>query len=204
MTISRASTDPKRSRPSGPRPGLGWRCRGPAIARSPRARTARRPAPDLGLRRRRHADEGVHRLSQHRRQLQAPSSHVISSCNKGCLWFIFVCKTTRVCLAGVRVAASWFVALLVSALRYADEYYPVASGRSAPAIRGGLNLPEGDEPDDWNLLPFSIIIGVAAQTADISFGARTLRRVGTVHSFLAFAFNTIVVALTINLWAATS
>jgi uncharacterized membrane protein len=46
-----------------------------------------------------------------------------------------------------------------------------------------------------------VIIGVASQTADISFDSRRLRRIGTVHSLLAFAFNTIVVALTINLWA---
>jgi uncharacterized membrane protein len=46
-----------------------------------------------------------------------------------------------------------------------------------------------------------VIIGVASQTADISFDSKRLRRIGTVHSLLAFAFNTIVVALTINLWA---
>jgi uncharacterized membrane protein len=110
-------------------------------------------------------------------------------------------KTMRVCLAFLTVAASWFVAQLIFALHYAHEYYTAAPGRSAPAIRGGLNFPEGGEPDYWDFLHFSVIIGVASQTADISFGSRTLRRVGTLHSLLAYAFNTIVVALTINLWA---
>ena len=66
---------------------------------------------------------------------------------------------------------------------------------------GGLKFPEGGEPDYWDFLHFSVIIGVASQTADISFDSRTLRRIGTVHSLLAYAFNTVVVALTINLWA---
>jgi uncharacterized membrane protein len=110
-------------------------------------------------------------------------------------------KTLRVCLAFVTVAASWFVAQLIFALHYAHEYYTAAPDKPAPAIRGGLNFPEGGEPDYWDFLHFSIIIGVASQTADISFGSRMLRRVGTVHSLLAYAFNTIVVALTINLWA---
>ena len=42
----------------------------------------------------------------------------------------------------------------------------------------------------------------AAQTADIAFTAKALRRIGTVHGVLAFTFNTVVVALTINLLAA--
>jgi len=64
-----------------------------------------------------------------------------------------------------------------------------------------LKFPEGGDPDYWDFLHFSVVIGVAAQTADISFDSRRLRRIGTVHSLLAFAFNTIVVALTINLVA---
>ena len=110
-------------------------------------------------------------------------------------------KVGRVMLAFVTVAASWFVAQLIFALHYAHEYYSASDSEPAPALRGGLNFPEGGEPDYWDFLHFSIIIGVASQTADIAFASRALRRIGTVHSLLAFGFNTVVVALTINLWA---
>ncbi len=110
-------------------------------------------------------------------------------------------KTLRVCLAFLTVAASWFVAQLIFALHYAHDYYTRAPDQPAGSIRGGLRFPEGGEPDYWDFLHFSVIIGVACQTADISFGSRALRRIGTVHSLLACAFNTVVVALTINLWA---
>jgi len=88
---------------------------------------------------------------------------------------------------------------VVYALHYAHEYYAAdpASGKDA----GGLAFPGGEPPDYWDFLHFSIIIGVAAQTADIAFTEKGLRRLGTAHSLFAFVFNTVIVALTINLLA---
>ena len=109
-------------------------------------------------------------------------------------------KIARVAFALTTVVASWFVAQLIFAIHYAHEYYSLDAG-SPPTLRRGLKFPEGGDPDYWDFLHFSVIIGVAAQTADISYVCRGLRRIGTVHSLLAFTFNTVVVALTINLWA---
>jgi uncharacterized membrane protein len=110
-------------------------------------------------------------------------------------------KSFRVLFALATVSLSWFVAQLIFALHYAHEYYAATSPDPAAPIARGLKFPEGGDPDYWDFLHFSVVIGVAAQTADISFDSRRLRRIGTVHSLLAFAFNTIVVALTINLVA---
>ena len=93
-------------------------------------------------------------------------------------------KAARVVLAFATVSASWFVAQLIFALHYAHEYYS-PSDTQPGALREGLKFPEGGEPDYWDFLHFSIIIGVAAQTADIAFDSRRLRRIGTVHSLLA-------------------
>ena len=40
---------------------------------------------------------------------------------------------------------------------------------------------------------------VASQTADIEIASQRLRRLATVHSLVAFVFNTIILALAINL-----
>ena len=48
---------------------------------------------------------------------------------------------------------------------------------------------------------FAVVIGVASQTADVAFTSKRMRRIGTVHGLVAFTFNTVVLALTINILA---
>ena len=87
---------------------------------------------------------------------------------------------------------------MIFALHYAHEYYGEGDrGRR----RGGLNFPDDDQPDYWDFIHFASIIGVAAQTADVAFTSKALRRTGTIHGMVAFVFNTVVLALTINLLA---
>lgn len=105
----------------------------------------------------------------------------------------------RIGLAFATVAASWFMAHLIFALHYAHGYYDRAEQGDA----GGLHFPgeEDQSPDYWDFLHFAVIVGVAAQTADVAITRRGLRRLNTVHALFAFAFNTVIVALTINLLA---
>ena len=112
-------------------------------------------------------------------------------------------KALRVALAFATIALSWFFTHLIFALHYAHEYYspetcPDAAGH---AERGGLGFPGNEQPDYWDFVHFAVIIGVASQTADISFTAKPLRRIGTIHGVLSFVFNTVALALTINLLA---
>jgi uncharacterized membrane protein len=97
------------------------------------------------------------------------------------------------------VAVSWFMVHLIFALHYAHGYYDPQESGDGDAE--GLDFPGGEEPDYWDFLYFSVIIGVAAQTADVSITEKSLRRLNTVHALFAFAFNTVIVALTINLLA---
>ncbi|MFZ3007800.1 MAG: DUF1345 domain-containing protein [Phenylobacterium sp.] len=107
----------------------------------------------------------------------------------------------RVALAFGTVAASWFMVHLIFALHYAHEYYAPEAEPTGKAVAGGLAFPGGEEPDYWDFVHFSTVIGVAAQTADIAFTSKPLRRIGTIHGIVAFTFNTVVLALTINLLA---
>lgn len=108
-------------------------------------------------------------------------------------------KALRVVTAFVTVSASWLTLQTLFALHYAHEYY--ARDTETGHDQGGLAFPGGEPPDDWDFLHFAVVIGVAAQTADIAFTSRTMRRLGTIHSLIAFAFNTLVLALTVNLLA---
>ena len=110
-------------------------------------------------------------------------------------------RALRVALAFVTVAASWFTVHLVFALHYAHGYYDRAADGAGDT--GGLRFPgeENEAPDYWDFLHFAVIVGVAAQTADVAIASRELRRLNTVHALFAFAFNTLIVALTINLLA---
>lgn len=110
-------------------------------------------------------------------------------------------KTLRVSLAFITLASSWFVAQLIFALHYAHEYYAPDDGDPDTQQKGGLKFPDDATPDYWDFVHFAVVIGVATQTADVSFVSRRMRRLGTVHSLVAFTFNTLIVALAINVLA---
>ena len=97
------------------------------------------------------------------------------------------------------VTASWWLMQTVYALHYAHEYY--AADPETGKDSGGLAFPGDAPPDYWDFLHFAVVIGVAAQTADVAFTGKRLRRLGTAHSVIAFVFNTLIVALAINLVA---
>lgn len=99
-------------------------------------------------------------------------------------------------LALATVALSWTFVHAIFAFHYAHAFYaPAGKGKD----RGGLAFPGGEDPDYRDFVHFSLIIGVAQQTADIQITDRSLRRTATVHSVTAFLFNTVIVALTVNL-----
>lgn len=94
------------------------------------------------------------------------------------------------------VGLSWTFVHLLFAVHYAHDFYRPGEGKKD---HGGLIFPGESQPDYWDFLHFSLIIGVASQTADIQIADRKMRRLSSIHSLTAFVFNTVVVALTVNL-----
>lgn len=94
------------------------------------------------------------------------------------------------------VALSWTFIHLIFALHYAHAFY---QQQKTGKDRGGLIFPGETEPDYWDFLHFSLVIGVASQTADIAISDRGVRRLSSIHSLMSFTFNTVILALTINL-----
>jgi len=103
----------------------------------------------------------------------------------------------HVALAALTVATSWFFTQTLFALHYAHDFYAArARHRVDP-----LQFPGTQDPGYGDFFYFSCVIGTSAQTADVSFAASALRRVGTLHCVLAFFFNATLLALAINIAA---
>ena len=106
-------------------------------------------------------------------------------------------KLPHLALAAITVVTSWLFTQTLFALSYAHEFYLArASGR--PDL---LAFPGTSDPGYGDFFYFACIIGTSGQTADVAFNGSALRRVGTLHCVLAFGFNTMVLALTINIAA---
>lgn len=98
-------------------------------------------------------------------------------------------------LAALTIFSSWMFTQIMFALHYAHDYY-LSEGISKT---GGMLFPGNHAPEYGDFLYAACVIGTSGQPADVSFTSRTQRRVGLVHSVLSFFYNTIVVALTINM-----
>ena len=105
----------------------------------------------------------------------------------------------RVILVAATLLLSWFLTQTVFAMRYAHEYYERKPGGG---LQEGLQFPGEDKPDYWDFLYFAVVLGMTFQVSDVQIAARALRRLATVHGFLGFVFNTVIIALTVNLAAA--
>ncbi|MFD1870809.1 DUF1345 domain-containing protein [Hymenobacter bucti] len=99
-------------------------------------------------------------------------------------------------LSMVAVGAAWLLVHTVFTLRYAHAYYD--AGEDGTDV-GGLDFPgHTPEPDYLDIAYFAFVVGMTAQTADVSISGRTLRRLALLHGLISFVFNTSLVALVIS------
>ena len=103
-------------------------------------------------------------------------------------------------LAVVTIIGSWLLVHTIFAMHYAHEYYQDHQTQS-DCKAGGLDFPEDIEPDYWDFLYFSFVIGMTSQVSDIQITSRSMRRLSLLHSVLSFFFNTAIVAMSINIIA---
>ncbi|WP_118973386.1 DUF1345 domain-containing protein [Taibaiella koreensis] len=98
---------------------------------------------------------------------------------------------------------SWALVHTVFAGRYAHIYY-ADHEEDKSRHAGGLDFPGDQLPDFLDFAYFSFVLGMTFQVSDVAISARRLRRLALLHSLMAFAFNTVIVALTINVIAGLS
>lgn len=106
----------------------------------------------------------------------------------------------HVTLAFLTVVSSWLLMHTMFALHYAHNYYRNNSQIKSEGT-GCLNFPSDDQPDYWDFLYFSFVIGMTCQVADVSITSRATRQLALVHGILTFFFNTVILAISINIIA---
>ena len=110
-------------------------------------------------------------------------------------WILGKGLETFIYISGV--TCSWFLLHTIFTYRYALLYYgdhPI----NPDETNVGLQIPHELWPDYLDFAYFAFVIGMTFQVSDIEISSRKIRRVALLHGMLSFLFNTVIVALTIN------
>lgn len=118
------------------------------------------------------------------------------------LWSIFEILHAKsetspllIALALVGVPLGWFTFHTVMGFHYAHLYY-LPDKKNTDA--GGLDFPDTKEPSSWDFLYCSFVIGMTAQVSDVEVTSGNMRKVTLVHSVISFFYNTVLLALAVN------
>ena len=109
--------------------------------------------------------------------------------------------TLHVTLSVVTIVFSWLLVHTTFALHYAHLYYGNMRGRNTHEQAKGLDFPSEEEPDYWDFMYFSLIIGMTCQVSDVQVASSSMRRLALAHGVITFFFNTVILALSINIIA---
>jgi uncharacterized membrane protein len=93
-------------------------------------------------------------------------------------------------LGAASVILGWLMFHVAMAFHYAHGYY---SERKT-----GLAFPSTAEPVLTDFLYFSFVIGMTAQVSDVQVLTASLRRTVLLHGILSFFYNTVLLALAVN------
>ena len=113
-------------------------------------------------------------------------AHSMASSSSGFCLLLALCILT--------VISAWALTHTSYALRYAHLYY-----RDDDDGEGGLEFPGKLDPDGMDFAYFAFTLGMCFQVSDVVITSRQIRRAALAHALLAFLYNTVVVALALNL-----
>jgi uncharacterized membrane protein len=105
--------------------------------------------------------------------------------------------TLSLALSLVSVPLGWLTLHTVAAFRYGHLYYSRANGGKRQDA-GGLSFPKTDEPSSWDFLYHSFVVGMTAQVSDVQVLTPKMRRLVLIHGIAAFFYNTVLLALAVN------
>jgi uncharacterized membrane protein len=92
------------------------------------------------------------------------------------------------------VALAWALTHTSFTMRYAHLYY-----REDAEGVGGVELPGGGRPSYADFAYFAFTVGMCFQVSDCTVSSPQIRRAVLMHAVLSFVYNTVILALTLNL-----
>lgn len=98
--------------------------------------------------------------------------------------------TVLTALGLLSVVLSWLTIQSVYTFRYARLYFQ--------APEGGIQFDGDETPDYLDFLYLAVTIGMTFQVSDTNLSKKDVRRSLTGHALIAYVYNTVLVALTIN------
>lgn len=103
-------------------------------------------------------------------------------------------------IAVAAVPLGWLTLHTLLAFRYAHLYYTPARPPAEGDARG-LDFHDDTEPGALDFLYHSLVIGMTGGVSDVEIRSAPMRRLATVHGVVSFYFNTVILALVINVVA---
>jgi uncharacterized membrane protein len=106
----------------------------------------------------------------------------------------------RILIAILGMLLSWFLIHTIFTLRYAHIYY--GDHKTKPNTHeGGLDFPGDEKPEYLDFAYYAFVLGMTFQVSDVQITSKRFRNLALLHGLISFGFNTIMIALTINLIA---
>jgi uncharacterized membrane protein len=102
-------------------------------------------------------------------------------------------------LSVANVPLGWLTLHMALAFHYAHLYYAktdAPDGKRRDA--GGLKFPGSEQPVMWDFLYYSFVVGMTAQVSDVQTLSAEMRRLTLFHGIVSFFFNTVLLALAVN------
>ncbi len=104
--------------------------------------------------------------------------------------------------AVANVPLSWATLHTIMAFHYADLFYSRPDEEEEKTREaGGLDFPETKEPCVSDFFYYSFVVGMTAQVSDVSVTSQGMRRATLLHGVVSFFFNTVILALAVNVVA---
>ncbi len=106
-------------------------------------------------------------------------------------------KAGHLALVALTVLSAWTFLQVMFALHYAGAYFVRRKG----GYQGGLDFPGCTQPGWMEFFYQAFVIGCTFASADINVTSTRMRRIVIIQGMVGFFFNTIILALTINVAA---
>lgn len=102
-------------------------------------------------------------------------------------------------LSASTLVLSWLIAQCLFTVHYAHRYF--GDSNKDGAVDGGIDFP-GEAPKTYrDFIYVAVCVGATCQVSDFNITTSRFRGLVTAHALFSYAFNTIVLALGINILA---